>query len=321
MAMVPASAPGPNTATNSSAQTRELTERERQQLTVYLHKGAAGEWVFEDLLTWDHDDLITWGFDAEELNIDFGDEPTTTSGGGEQTSRQDELLQKWNVQAGQLWRIGKHTLRCGDGTGDLPIAQTVIVDPEWNGGAWIDVESYDNALVFFDNNHIGNVISRYGSPKWLFSWDCGTTWFVQGKPLLQAKFCAWYGDGKYVQDGWRYGESSFKKGKHTNGRGSAYDYEPHEDGRILSDIFKRAIAAEHKETDNNHSKPLDWITALIANCTVGDVVDPFAGSGTSIIACEQLGRVCNAIEISPGMTAAILERCQTFGITPISCAD
>lgn len=53
---------------------RELTERERQQLTVYLHKGAAGEWVFDDLLTWDHSDLINWGFSEEELNIDFGDD-------------------------------------------------------------------------------------------------------------------------------------------------------------------------------------------------------------------------------------------------------
>lgn len=199
---------------------------------------------------------------------------------GDQTNRQDELLQKWGVQSGQSWRIGKHTLLCGDGTGALPVAQTVIVDPEWNDGAWINIATYANALVFFDNNHVGEVIKHYGSPRWVFSWDCGTTWFVQGKPLLQAKFCAWYGDGKYIQDGWRYGESSFKKGKHTNGRGSAYDYEPHEDGRMLSDIFKRAIAAEHKETDNNHSKPLDWITALIANCTLGDVVDPFAGSGT-----------------------------------------
>ena len=231
------------------------------------------------------------------------------------------MRQKWGVERGQTWQLGKHTLHCGDSTGVLPVAQTAIVDPEWNDSAWIDISSYGNALVFFDNNHVGDVIRHYGSPRWIFSWDCGTTWFIQGKPLLQAKFCAWYGDGKYIQSGWRYGESSFKKGKHTNGRGEAFDYSPHEDGRILSDIFKRAIVAEHKETENNHSKPLDWITALIANCTSGDVVDPFAGSGTSIIACEQLGRRCFASEILPGMAAAIIERCHLYGIEPISCAE
>lgn len=56
---------------------RELTERERQQLTVYLHRGAAGEFDMGALLDWDiNDDLINWGFSAEELNIDFGaDDP------------------------------------------------------------------------------------------------------------------------------------------------------------------------------------------------------------------------------------------------------
>lgn len=303
---------------------RELTERERQQLTVYLHRGATGDFDMDLLAdTFELDDLLAWGFEEGELlGFDFSsNEVTTVNDDGDQSERQDELQRKWNVKSGQVWHIGKHTLTCGDGTGVLPASQTIIVDPEWNGGAWLDIAAYDSALVFFDNNHVSTVVNHYGAPRWLFSWDCGTTWYVPNKPLLQAKFCAWYGSGKYIQDGWRYGESSFKKGKHTNGRGSAYDYEPHVDGRILSDIFKRAIAAEHKETDNNHSKPLDWITALIANCTTGDVLDPFAGSGTSLIACEQLGRVCNAVEILPGMVAAILERCEVFGISPISCAD
>jgi hypothetical protein len=43
---------------------RELTERERQQLTVYLHRGATGEWSFDELANWGiEDDLVTWGFD------------------------------------------------------------------------------------------------------------------------------------------------------------------------------------------------------------------------------------------------------------------
>lgn len=54
---------------------RELTERERQQLTVYLHRGAAGEWSMPDLLEWDiNDDLLNWGFTPDELGIAFDDE-------------------------------------------------------------------------------------------------------------------------------------------------------------------------------------------------------------------------------------------------------
>jgi len=280
-------------------------------------------------LTWNPDQLLAdmtaglpledfWRQDElDELLAEIMPKPEVTDV-APQVDRAEELRQQWGTELGQMWRIGKHSLFCGDGTGVLPTQQTIIIDPEWNDSAWIDFSGFDNALVFFDNNHVGDVITHYGAPRWLFSWDCCTTWFVKNKPLLQAKFCAWYGNNSYTQDGWRYGESSFKKGKHTNGRGGVFDYDPHEDGRMLSDIFKRPIAVEHKDAINNHGKPLDWITALIANCTSGDVVDPFSGSGTSIIACEQLGRRCFAAEILPEMVALIIERCSQFGIQPIT---
>jgi hypothetical protein len=49
---------------------RALSEDERKKLTVYLHKGAAGEWDF-DLLSesFELDNLIDWGFDAKELDF------------------------------------------------------------------------------------------------------------------------------------------------------------------------------------------------------------------------------------------------------------
>lgn len=50
---------------------RPLTERERQQLTVYLHKGAAGEWDMDMLANFfEVDDLLTWGFEPYELGME-----------------------------------------------------------------------------------------------------------------------------------------------------------------------------------------------------------------------------------------------------------
>lgn len=53
---------------------RPLTEKEREKLTVFLHKGAAGEWDFDTLANnFDLDELVEWGFDEEELTgVDFG---------------------------------------------------------------------------------------------------------------------------------------------------------------------------------------------------------------------------------------------------------
>jgi DNA modification methylase len=47
------------------------------------------------------------------------------------------------------------------------------------------------------------------------------------------------------------------------------------------------------------------------------VYEPFSGSGTTIIACEQLGRKCRAIEISPAYVAVALQRwADATGKTP-----
>jgi len=47
---------------------RQLSEKEREKLTVFLHKGAAGEWDFEILMReFDLSDLLEWGFKPFEL--------------------------------------------------------------------------------------------------------------------------------------------------------------------------------------------------------------------------------------------------------------
>jgi len=50
---------------------QELTEKQREKLTVYLHKGAAGVWDFDTLSEFDLDDLLEWGFDKHELDLDL----------------------------------------------------------------------------------------------------------------------------------------------------------------------------------------------------------------------------------------------------------
>lgn len=54
-------------------------------------------------------------------------------------------------------------------------------------------------------------------------------------------------------------------------------------------------------------KPLSVVQDLVSR--VGGIVyDPFSGSGTTLIACENLGRKCRAIEISPAYVAVALQR-------------
>lgn len=61
---------GPGFAVDVRVSSRPLSEKEREKLTVYLHKGAAGEWDFDVLANeFELDDLLDWGFEAFELGV------------------------------------------------------------------------------------------------------------------------------------------------------------------------------------------------------------------------------------------------------------
>ncbi len=49
---------------------RDLTEKERERLTVYLHRGATGEWDYAELANWDMSELLTWGFEEGDFPFD-----------------------------------------------------------------------------------------------------------------------------------------------------------------------------------------------------------------------------------------------------------
>ena len=241
-----------------------------------------------------------------------------------QIDRAEELRQKWDVESGQLWQLGNHTLACGDSS-DLNLIErlsdgeriaSLVFDPEWDSMPNA-IPGFDSVLAFCDGATIGDVISRYGSAMtWLFVWDCVSSWYTPNRPLKRGKLCCWYGNVKsYNFDGAHYGDSG-KSRNVWNTRGE-YNFVPDPRGKHLSDVFSEPITQEHSQSEHNHSKPIDWMRMLIANCTTGTVLDPFSGSGTSVMACEQLKRSCRAIEISPAYVAVTLERWQSStGKTP-----
>jgi DNA modification methylase len=62
------------------------------------------------------------------------------------------------------------------------------------------------------------------------------------------------------------------------------------------------------ETGHSTQKPVECMARPIRNHDSEFVYEPFSGSGTTIIACEQLGRKCRAIEISPAYVAVAIQR-------------
>jgi hypothetical protein len=67
---------GPDYEVAVRVASRTLTEKERQKLTVLLHKGATGEWDFGILDSeFEMVDLVEWGFDESELTAAIADLP------------------------------------------------------------------------------------------------------------------------------------------------------------------------------------------------------------------------------------------------------
>jgi len=65
-------------------------------------------------------------------------------------------------------------------------------------------------------------------------------------------------------------------------------------------------------------KPMELIARMIANSSraMEVIYDPFCGSGSTVVAAHQLGRVGYGVEIDPGYVAVTLERLSIIGLKP-----
>jgi len=70
----------------------------------------------------------------------------------------------------------------------------------------------------------------------------------------------------------------------------------------------------HKDRQHNAAKPVELFEEFTRNSTDhgGLILDPFAGSGTAIVAAERLGRRCAALEIEPRYVDIIVKRWETL---------
>lgn len=276
------------------------------------------------------------GFTAEHLaEIKARLAPPPNLDEGPAVDPADEILTKWaalGCVAGSLWEIPSadgqrvHRVLCGDALSALhrvrllggATPETLIYDPPWDAGVMIDAGAaarHRSILAFGDGARVGEIVRMFGAPAWLFGWDCVTSWYTPNRPLKRMKLCAFYGAvADYDADAAHYGTPAEAKDV-SNPRGT-YRYQPDPRGKHLSDLFQRAITAEHETGTHRHEKPLDWMRMLIGNCTRGAVYDPYGGRGTSLLAAEQLDRVCYLSEIEPGHVAATLERISRAGLTP-----
>ena len=81
-------------------------------------------------------------------------------------------------------------------------------------------------------------------------------------------------------------------------------------------VIETAIEYEDK-AEFGYGKGSELFERMLEGFPWRTVADPFCGSGATILACERQNRRCLAMELSPDVAAAALERCERAGLTPI----
>jgi hypothetical protein len=211
------------------------------------------------------------------------------------------------IKKNQTIKIGKHFLTFADSESiSIPDGyDTIVFDPPWEIEWHFPKHHWRHKFIFTDPQRMGDIITYFGAPTWVFVWDCISSWYIKGKPLKRIKMCFWYGplqsfdDKKYMLPK----KQKPKKVKNTRGE---YWYEGGEKTRI-SELYAEPIT---KPRPFKHAKPIEWVTAIIGCCSADGaaIYDPYAGSGTTIIAAEKLNRICHAVENSHEMIDLILTR-------------
>lgn len=304
----------------------DVDKTKEKALNVALNK-ISGEWNKElladlimDLQSLDYDVAFT-GFEPPEIDQLFNDVHSKEIK-EDDFDVEKELAQPALTKRGDVWLIGRHRLVCGDSTDpgvfellmDGKKANLVVTDPPYNV-AYVakagkiqndnlkDDDFYNFLLKAFTN--MAEAMERDAS---IYVFHADTEGLNFRKAFREAGLylsgvCIWakqslvLGRSPYqwkhepVLYGWR------KDGKHNW-------YADRKQSTIWN--FDRPSKNDLHPT----MKPVALCAYPITNSSMSNciVLDPFGGSGSTLMACEQTNRICHTIEMDEKYADVIVKR-------------
>lgn len=235
----------------------------------------------------------------------------------------DEELQKPPVtKSGDVWLLGNHRLVCGDSTKeetyailmDGKKANLVVTDPPYN-------VNYEGSAGKIQNDNMAN--DKFY--QFLFDAFCG----MEKAMADDASIYVFHADTEGLNFRKAFSDAGFylsgtciwKKQSLVLGRSPyQWQHEPCLYGwkkkgkhQWYSDRKQTTIwefDKPKKNGDHPTMKPIPLIAYPIKNSSMSNciILDPFGGSGSTLIACEQLGRICHTIELDEKYCDVIVKR-------------
>ena len=295
-------------------------------LNVALNK-ISGDWdkdklalLITDLQAADFDVSLT-GFDSAEIDDLFKDS-LKDEVKDDDFNVEEELQKPTFSKAGDLWHLGKHLLFCGDSTKkesyDILLqgkkVQMVLTDPPYNvdyqgsAGKIKNDNMKDEAFYQFLYDAFEQMHSAMTDDASIYVFHADTEGLNFRKAFKDAGFylsgcCIWkkpslvLGRSPYQWQhepclyGWK------QKGKHKwfSGRKETTIWE-----------FEKS----KKNGEHPTMKPIPLLCYPIMNSSMSgcSILDPFGGSGSTLIACEQTDRICYTIELDEKFCDVIVNR-------------
>jgi len=268
--------------------------------------------------TWDHDllrlgflelgelggiDMEMTGFPALELGRLLGPDAGNTD------PDDAPAVQAVAVSCvGDVWIMGRHTLHCADCRDVLPTlagVDAVVTDPPYGIG-----RDKGNATTTGSGFYPVQLRKTYAD-----DWDHRPDAALL-QPLLASTAIIW--GGSYLTadlpecGGWLVWDK-----ENTMPTFSDCELAWTNLKRASVKMFRysgNGLMASEKDRVHPTQKPVALMVWCIGHLPekAATILDPFAGSGTTIIACEQTGRACVACEISPQYTDVAIRRWEAF---------
>ena len=308
-----------------------LTEAQKKAYILADNRMALDAGWDDELLAVEMEELQNLGFDLGLTGFDESEIADLFDINSDEAKQDDfdvdtELEKPCKSKTGDIWHLGKHTIICGDST--LPETYTALLgDTKVN-------------LVCTDPPYLVNLESTSGKIKNddlddEKGYEFLKSTFERFKESMakDASIYVFYATSKarvfhdaYEDAGFKVGAGLvWKKDRLVLTRTDwKYIHEPiiwgwRKDGKHIwygdqkqKTVFEFDRIKNSKEDGCGHpsSKPVPLIAYLISQCTQtnGMVLDGFLGSASTLIACEQLNRVCFGVELEPKFVDVAVER-------------
>lgn len=284
-----------------------LTDKQRQEYAIVHNKTTMLTGFDEDILK----DILP-NIDLDDFNFDFDlkfdDE--------EEVVEVDvpDVPEEPKAKLGDIYQLGDHRLMCGDSTSEEDVAKLmngvkidmIFTDPPYN--VQFNGRSGNFGIIKNDNlndndfyNFIKNTVKiiKYINAPNYYIW-CNWKFYGLLQEMLDFKNCIVWA-------------------KNVFGLGKGYRHQ-HEfclfNGNVDDNIKNESDLWEISK-DTNYIHPTQKPVALCARALknhrkVINVLDLFGGSGSTLIACEQLNRKCYMMELDEHYIDVIIERWENF---------